>query len=275
MISVSGFIVYSDSSYTYIATSLQHYNDKYNYEVIFSDYSRYAASVKGVANEDQLLLLEVKSSNRCVVEYSKSSLLDKLERVDLIGMYKYQLVQAEIFVNDIGVCKNCNEETYKKYYYSLLSGDVNDYLIGSGVFNKAGQLVGMIEERLSDYNQGLAMLDVDKIYVICYHLINSGKYDKNYIKYNLLDVNSLTKHEKYLYSLDEELTDGVLISSIHYLNYFVGGMNQGMVISKVNNVKVKNSYELDMEFSKYRKGSVVKLTVIKTSGKYKVYNVKL
>ncbi len=274
-INVSGFIVHSDINYTYIATSSFHYEKEYNYEIIFSDYSRHKAIVQGVANDEGIMVLRVDNPKRCSVRFSKSALLDKLERVDLLGMYNYQFIFAEAYVNATGLCKNCKDETYKKYYYTLLNADINNEFIGTGVFDKAGQLVGMVTSKSEKYILGVNMLDVDKIYVVTYHLIEEGKYDKNYIKYNLLDVNSLTKYEKYLYSLDEDLTDGVLISSIHYLNYFTGGLNQGMVIVKVNNISVKNCYELDKEFSKYKKGSKVELTVRKISGHYKVYRVKL
>ena len=275
LISASGVIVYSDNTYTYIATSLFNYHKEYNYEIVFSDYSRYSASLVGMAKEDSVVLFRVNTPNKCVVRYSKSELIDKLERVNLIGMYEYNLVQAESYINDVGVCKNCKEETYKKYYHSLLSVEISDYLIGAGVFDQRNQLLGIVTGRLDNYNMGISMLDVNKLYVICYHLINEGEYSKNYIKYNLLDVNSLTKHEKYLYSLDEELVNGVLVSSIHYLNYLVGGLNLGMVILKVNGVNVSNCYQLDNELSKYKKGSKVELTVKKISGNHKVYRVKL
>ena len=95
------------------------------------------------------------------------------------------------------------------------------------------------------------------------------------IKYNLLDVNSLTNHEKYLYSLDEGITNGVLVSSVHYLNYIIGGLNQGMVILKVNNVKVDNKYELDNELGKYLKGSKVTILIKTIHNTYRNYRIKL
>ena len=275
LISVSGIVVHSDSEFIYIATAYVNYDNNYNYEIVFSDYSRHSASVVGVAKEDGVLVLKVRANNKCVVKYSKSELFDKLERVKLIGMYQYQIVQGETYINEIGVCENCKDETYKKYYYTLLSLDVNDYFIGAGVFDNSNQLMGIVTGRPNKYNMGIKMLDVNKLYAICYHIINDGEYNKNYIKYNLLDVNSLTKQEKYLYSLDEELVNGVLVSSIHYLNYLVGGLNQGMVILKVNGISVNNCYELDNELSKYKKGSTLEFTIRKISGNHKVYRIKV
>lgn len=277
LISVSGIIILIEDNQIYIATSYKNYKDTYNYEVIFNDYSRYEASVVGIAKEDEILILEVKvtNNNYCSVSLSKSEFIDKGERVDIIGAYKYSQTHAQAYINGVGLCKNCNEETYKNYFYSLLSVDISNDFIGAGVFNKKGQLLGIVTNKVEKYNMGVSMLDVNKLYAITYNLINYQEYRKNYIKYNLLDVNSLTKEEKYLYSLDEGLTNGILVSSIHYLNYIFGGLNQGMVILSVNGVTVDNRYELDNELSKYKDGSYVLVKVRTITNSYKTYRIKL
>lgn len=277
LINVSGFIVYKNEKSVYIATSYLNYNKEYNYEIVFSDYSRYAAGVVGYVVEDEILLFKVNNvkANYCSVTFSKSELIDRLERVDIIGSYNYHISMAEAFVNSVGLCKNCNEETFKNYYYTLLTVDIDDYLIGSGVFDKSGQLIGIITSKLENYNIGVSMLDVNKLVSICYGFINEGLYQKNYLKYNLLNVNSLTNYEKYLYSLNEGLTSGVLVSSVHYLNYFKGGLNQGMVIYGVNGTAISNCYQLDSILSLYKKGSIVKLNVKTMTNTNKIFKIKL
>jgi len=276
LINVSGFVVTGRDNYVFIVTSYLNYNRGYNYEVIFSNYTRLKATVIGIAKEDQIMILSVQTPNNyCRVNYSRSELIDKGEEVEILGAHNYKPAMAMANVSEVGVCANCNEETYKKYYYSLLSVDIDDYLIGAGVFDKRGQLLGIITSRNEKYNMGVTMLDVNKLVIVSYQLINNGTYDKNYIKYNLLNVNSLTNHEKYLYSLDEELTKGVLVSSIHYFNYFIGGLNQGMVIYKVNGIDVENCYEFDNELAKYEKGTYVYLSVKTITNKDKVYRVKV
>lgn len=277
LINVSGFIMHVDDEFVYIATSYNHYNKGYSYEVVFSDYSRKRASVLGYAVYDEILFLKVDRDNKkyCKATLSRSEYIDVLETVNIIGMTEYKLSKVTTSINSVGICKNCNEDTYKKYYYSLLNANISNNLIGAGVFDQKNQLLGIITNRLDKFNFGLSMLDVNKIVAICYNLINEGKYNKNYIKYNLLDVNSLTNYEKYLYSLDEELTSGVLVSSIHYLNYIIGGLNQGMVILSVNNISVNNCYEFDNELSKYRKGTTVYIEAKTITGSYKTYRIKL
>lgn len=276
LINASGVIIYQQKNKIYVATSYQNYNQHYNYEIIFNDYSRYKATIKGVSKEDEVLLLEVETNqNYCVAKLSNSKFIDQGEIVDIFGNYNYQLIYATTHINAIGVCKNCNEETYKYYYYTLLTIDIPDYFNGAGVFDKSGQLLGMITNKVDNYNYGVSMLDINKLYAITYNLIKYEKYEKNYIKYNLLNVYSLTNYEKYLYSLDEELASGVLVSSIHYLNYIFGGLNQGMVILKVNGVDIKNMYELDNELARYEDGSTIKLTVRKITGREKTYKIKL
>ena len=277
LINVSGFIIDKDQNSIYIATSYKHYKQSYHYEVVFNDYSRAKAQVVGYAKEDKVLILKVhkKDNVYCQVTLSKSEYLDNVEEVNIFGKANYKTVMADAIVSSIGVCKNCTEETFKNYYYSVLQGDVPSYLIGAGVYDKKGALLGIVIETDKNTKMGVRMLDVNKLYSISYNLINFGKYEKNYIKYNLLDVNSLTNKEKYLYSLDEGMTSGVLVSSIHYLNYIKGGLNLGMVILKVNDVFVDSKYELDNELSKYLDNSEVKILVKKTNGSYKTYRVKL
>ena len=277
LISVSGFIIQVQDNNIYIATSYRNYKEMFNYEVIFNDYSRYKATVVGVSEEDEVLILKVSVAHNkyCSVKLSKSEFIDKGERVDIVGSYKYDIVRADASINIIGLCKNCKEETYKNYFFTLLSADIDNYFIGSGVFDKSGQLLGMITNKVKGYSFGVSMLDVNKLYSITYNIINYGKYNKNYIKYNLLDVNSLTNEEKYLYSLDEELTNGVLVSSIHYLNYIFGGLNQGMVILSVNGVEVNNRYELDNKLSKYEDNSYVYFKVRTITNSYKTYRIRL
>lgn len=277
LISVSGFVILIKNNDIYIATSYKNYKETYNYEIIFSDYSRYKASVIGMSKEDEVLILKVTVTHNkyCSVKLSKSEFIDMGEKVDIVGSYKYDITYADAYVNIVGVCKNCKEETYKNYFFTLLTADIDNNFIGAGVFDKSGQLLGMITNKVKGYAFGVSMLDVNKLYAITYNLINYQEYHKNYIKYNLLDVNSLTKDEKYLYSLDEGLTNGVLVSSIHYLNYVFGGLNQGMVILSVNGVKVNNRYELDNELSKYEDNSYVYLKVKTITNAYKTYRIRL
>lgn len=277
LIEGSGVIIDSDNEAIYIATSYEYFKDTYKYEIVFNDYTREKASVVGHSKEDQVLLLKVYNStaNYCVANRAKSSYLDLNEELYVLGKNNFHSALANAIVSSIGVCRNCQEETYKTYFYTVLQSDVSSSLIGGGAFDKNGALMGLVTGFDKRFKMSVQMLDITKLYAICFNLINYGKYEKNYIKYNLLDVNSLTNHEKYLYSLDEGITSGVLVSSIHYLNYIIGGMNQGMVILKVNDVSVDNCYELDNELSRYKKGARVDLLVKTLSNKTKVYRIKL
>lgn len=277
LIQASGVIIDEDFKHIYIATSYKNHDASYHYEIVFNDYSREKAEVVGYAIEDQVLVLKTQkdSVDYCVARLSKSEYIDVAEDVFIGGKDSYHTVILNTIVSTVGICKNCVEETFKNYYYSYLSESVSDNLIGAGVFDLKGGLLGMVVDHEESLRFGTRMLDVNKLYSISYNLINFGEYTKNYIKYNLLDVNSLTNHEKYLYSLDEGITNGVLVSSVHYLNYIIGGLNQGMVILKVNNVKVDNKYELDNELGKYLKGSKVTILIKTIHNTYRNYRIKL
>lgn len=274
---VSGFIVYQDIEYAYIVTSYKHYKLGVEYTITFSDNQEKKAMILGTINREEIVLLKVKRENRmyCPVTLSKSEYIDVLEDVSVVGVNNSDIETKKGYVSLVGVCKNCNEDSYKRYYETIINVDIEDNLIGAGVFDQGNQLLGVITNKKDYFNHTANMLDVDTLSSICYKLINYGKYKKNYIKYNLLDVNSLTNHEKYLYSLDEEITEGVLVSSIHYLNYIKGGLNQGMIILSINDKRVKSCYEFDNELAKYHKGSYVNLVVKTITNRYKSYRVKI
>lgn len=277
LINVSGIVVYNDEKYTYIATSFYNYDERYNYEVIFNDFSRKKATVAGYAIEDGILLFKVEHQNKkyCTAFFSKSEYMDVYEYVDIIGKNNTNTEKIQTVISSIGLCKNCHEETYKRYYYSLVIANIEDNLLGAGLFDKKEQLLGIVINKMKDLKYGVSILDVNKLSAICYNLINEGNYNKNYIKYNLLDINSLTNYDKYLYSLDEGVNSGVLVSSIHYLNYIKGGLNQSMIILSVNDVDVNNCYEFDNEISKYKKGSVVNIKAKTITNSYKIYRIKV
>ena len=257
LINVSGFIVYSDLNNVYIATSYKNYNKGYNYEVVLNDYSRKKASVVGYALKDEVLLLKIEKENKqyCSVKFSKSEYMNVSETVTIIGKENYQTTIINTTINSIGLCKNCSEDTYKKYYHTLLSVVISDNLFGAGVFDQKNQLLGIVINKFDKFKDGISVLDVNKLKTICYDLINEGKYNKNYIKYNLLDVNSLTNHEKYLYSLDEGVTSGVLVSSIHYLNYIKGGLNQG-ALAELFNISPGRAYYMIKSAKSYHLNTI-------------------
>ena len=91
----------------------------------------------------------------------------------------------------------------------------------------------------------------------------------------MLNVSELTQREKYLYSVSDEVSRGVVVTSLHYINYFTFGLNQGMVILAVNGVEINDTFDFDYEISKYKKGSYLDLKVRTIVGLYRTIKVKI
>lgn len=273
----SGIIMYKTGYEYYIATTYDVYNTNYNYEIIFSDYSRYESSVLGYSKEDGVLLLKsiVRDSSYCVANTSGNLKSYTGEKVNVLSRKDYNPAMNQTFVSAVGICKNCGEETFKNYFYSRLTLEIDEEYLGAGVFNLNNQLVGMLAYYLEDYKYGVAFVDSNRILDMITKYVFKGEYNKNYIKYNLLNVSDLTEKEKYLYSVSDGVTRGVLVSSLHYVNYFTLGLNQGMVILSVNGEDVNNVYEFDYEISKYKKGSYLDLKVRTIIGLYRTIKVKI
>ena len=276
LISGSGIVVYKENGYIYAATSATYYNDTYNYEIVLNDYRRVKASVVGIASEDEILLLRaaIGTNSFCLPRFYKTEFIKKLQKVKLLGKYHYSNIKTSTYINNVGVMRNNEDEGFKRYFYTFISDDVEDYFIGSAMFDSSSQLMGLVVSRDADSRNGLRVVDIDKLIAICEDLISFGSYQKKYLKADLVNVNSLTDHDKYLYSV-EGLNDGVLVTSIHYLNYLFGGLNQGMVILSVNGNNINSIYELDNILLNYRIGDIIYVKIRAITGNYRTIKIKL
>jgi hypothetical protein len=66
-------------------------------------------------------------------------------------------------VNAVGICKNCGKETYKNYFYSRLTIEIESNFIGAGIFNLNNNLVGMITTYNDEYKFGVNFVDSNRI----------------------------------------------------------------------------------------------------------------
>lgn len=274
---ISGVTIYKENENFYVATSYSIYNSKHIYEIVFNDYNRYRATIVGSSKEDEIFILKCVAKERsyCIANTTGNLKSYTGEKVSIYGKYNYDTTTLDTYINNVGVCKNCGEETYKNYFYSRLTIQIDDSYLGAGIYNLNDQLVGIVTNYLNDYKWGVSFVDSNRVLDMLTKYIQEGKYDKNYIKYNLLDVSELTEKEKYLYSISEDINVGVLVTSLHYINYFTFGLNQGMVILQVNDVSVKNIFDFDYEISKYEKGSYLDLKVKTIVGLYRTIKVKI
>lgn len=276
-VSASGVSVYKSGNEYYIATTYSIYNPEYVYEIVFSDYARYGASILGYSKDDGVIVFKtvIRDRNYCIANTSGNLKTYVGDKVDVLARENFQNAMAQTHVNAVGVCKNCGEETYKNYFYSRITLEVKENFLGAGIFNLNSKFVGMVTGFLDDYNYGVAFIDSNRVLDIITKLVHTGKYDKNFIKYNLLSVYELSEREKFLYSVSDEVSRGVLVSSLHYVNYFTLGLNQGMVILSVNGEDVDDVFEFDYEISKYKKGSYLDLKVRTIVGLYRTIKVKI
>ena len=105
--------------------------------------------------------------------------------------------------------------------------------------------------------------------------MKTGNYEINYIEYNIIDYALLSSRVKESYGVSDVVNYGVVISTFRPLHYVFGGLNQGMTIVAVNGIEIKDSYQLDKQFSRYEKGDSVCLKVIKKNSKEAFYYVEV
>ncbi len=272
----SAITMYKTGNEYYFATSFDLYYPETIYEVVLSDFTRHGLIFVGDSEMDGIAIFKstIRDSFQCIANTEGNLKPHVGEKVNIYARRNFLEEMNQAHVNAVGICKNCGKETYKNYFYSRLTIEIESNFIGAGIFNLNNNLVGMITTYNDEYKFGVNFVDSNRILDMITKFVYKGDYNKNFVKYNLLNVSQLTEKEKYLYSIDE-INDGVLVSSIHYINYFTLGLNQGMVIVSVNDKPIKNVYDFDYEITKYEKGSYLDLKVRTIIGLYRTIKVKI
>ncbi len=177
------------------------------------------------------------------------------------------------FFNKQGILQY--KKDYINIYKSIIQAKYQNFKEGMAVVDELDRLVGMVSGDIDKLNENSFIIEVNKLTKIADSIVKSRNYSVNYIKYVLEDYNKLDEYYLKNYKVSKEVSFGVVIVTFKPLSYIFGGLNQGMVIQEVNSIVVKNMYELDNQLSRYKKGDIVCLKVIKKNGKIGYYYTKV
>lgn len=271
----NGFVYSQDERYNYIVTSSNILSRSSNYKVIYEDGNIVEAILIGSETQNQVALFRTKKNkNSQKVCKGNSNYISKGQLNYVYGYYdNNNSFSLQTYLSNVGVLYSNNN--YKRIYKSLIQIQSNDYLMGSGVFDELGRLVGVITNLSEKMLDGTYMIDSNKLYKIADNIIKTGNYKVNYIKYELEDYSLLGNIAKNKYGVNQNVSKGVVVTNFSFLRYIFGGLNKGMVIVAVNGVEISNGYELDKQLIRYKKGSNICLKVIKNNGKEAFYHVKV
>ncbi len=273
--SSNGFVYKSDDKYTYVISSSDIVNKTNNYKVIYENGVEKKAIIIGSDSYNQVAVLRTeKESEINPVCFANSKYLYKGQQNYVYGYYG---INNKFYIKSN--LSQIGEEIYQTKYISVykdvLQLEGTTSLRGSGVFDELNRLIGMITNYDEEFVGTSYVVESNKLLKIANSIVETGKYNINYIKYNLEDYNGLSSLMKKKYGVNKDVEFGVVITTFKPFNYLFGGLNQGFVIVAVNGVKIKNKYELDSQLARYEKNDNVCLKVIKKDGKIDFYHVKV
>lgn len=270
----NGFVYKNDDNYTYVIASSNIANNVNNYKIFYKSGKTKSAKILGYDNDYGIVVLRTAKENIKPVCFANSNYIYKGQQNYMYGYYD---IDKEFYVktslSQIGDLYS--KQGYVSVYKSIIDVEGNEIINGSGVFDELNRLIGVVSGYDDKFEGGSYITESNKVLKIADSLLKTGKYQINYIKYNLEDYNNLSSYKKTNYGISDKVDKGVVISTFKPISYLFGGLNQGMVIVSVNGVEIKNAYELDKQLDRYDKNSNVCLKVIKKNGKEAFYHVKV
>ena len=269
------FVYKKDNVYNYIITSSNIVNETNNYKILYQDGSVKNALILGHDKYNGIAVIRTeKEENSMPVCFANSTYVYKGQANYAYG---YHNISNQFFIkttlSQIGDLYS--KDGYINIYKNIVEIDGDDSLNGTGIFDDMNRLTGVVTNYLKDFEGASFITESNKLIKIADSIEKTGKYNINYIKYNLEDYNGLSSVIKESYGVNSKVTKGVVITTFKPFNYLFGGLNQGMVIVAVNGIEIKNKYELDSQLSRYEKNDNVCLKVIKKNGKEAFYHVKV
>ncbi|MCM3569498.1 S1C family serine protease [Neobacillus mesonae] len=147
---------------------------------------------------------------------------------------------------------------------------------GGALINSQGQVIGINSLKIAGTGVeglGFAILSNDAIPIIN-QLIENGKINRPYLGVGLADLEKVS--QMYLQKLPDEITEGVLITTIDSNSSASrGGLQEGDIIVSMNGTKIESSSELRKYlYTKVNFGDEIKFGVYR-DGKQITVNVKL
>ena len=271
----TGVVYFASNEYAYIVTSDDIVISDEGNKVIYDDEVIKETVFLGKDSFNNVMVLKARKNTETKGVCIANSYYFSNGQLNII--YGYKSIEEKYveksFLGKQGVIYY--KRNYITIYKNIIQTQYENYKEGMPIADELGRLVGILTRNDDKLNQKSYSIDSNKLTKIVESIVNSRKYEPNYIKYNLVDYSSLGKRERDSYKVSEKAQFGVVITTFKPISYVFGGLNQGMVIQAINSVVIKSTYDLDNQLSRYEKGSTVCLEVLKKNGKIAYYYAKI
>ncbi len=267
----SGVIISEDG---YIVTNNHVINNANKVEIILNDKRSYVANVIGTDASSDLALLKIEEKGLPYIMYGNSEEVRIGQWVLAVGnpFNLTSTVTAGIVSAKARDIKLINT---KHHIESFIQTDaaVNPGNSGGALVNTNGELIGInsaIASNTGSYTGYSFAIPTSIVRKVVNDLLEFGEVQRGFIGVSIRNLDSRLAEEKGIKQIKgvfvDELTEGGSAAE--------SGIKKGDVISKVGDIDVNSSPELQEQVSKYRPGDKINVTLLRDN-KEKVVLVTL
>ncbi|HNP98099.1 MAG TPA: Do family serine endopeptidase [Bacteroidia bacterium] len=267
----SGVIITDDG---YIVTNNHVIENADKVEVTLNDNRSFTAKVVGTDPSTDLALLKIDEKGLPYVAYGNSDDVKVGEWVLAVGnpFNLTSTVTAGIVsakARNIGILP----DTYKIESFIQTDAAVNPGNSGGALVNTRGELVGInsaIASNTGSYTGYSFAIPVNLVKKVMDDLVEYGSVQRGFIGVSIRDVDSKLADEKGL-----KETQGIYVAGLNEDGAASeAGLKEGDVITKVGEVAVSNTPQLQEQIGRFRPGDKVNVTVLR-NGVEKTFAVVL
>ncbi len=266
----SGVIISEDG---YIITNNHVVNNADKIEVTLNDRNTYIAKIIGTDPSTDLALIKIDQNKLPYIFYGNSDDLKVGEWVLAVGnpFNLTSTVTAGIVsakARNINILANPQNNPYAIESFIQTDAAVNPGNSGGALVNTRGELVGInsaIASNTGSYTGYSFAIPVNIVQKVAGDLLRFGEVQRGFLGVSIRDIDSKFAKEKDLKELRgvyvAGLTEGGTAAE--------SGIEVGDVITKIDDVEVNTSPQLQEQVSRYRPGDKLNATIIR-DGKEKL-----
>ncbi len=281
----SGFIYKIDGNNMYIITNHHVVKDGTSYKITYTDGEIVDAQLLGGDIYADIAILKVKTKNGAkAVEIGRSGDLRVGDTTFTVGapldnVYSWTVTRGIISGKERLVEVSLNGNGSSDYVMNVLQTDaaVNSGNSGGPLCNSNGDVIGVVNAKISSTGvEGMGFaIPIETAVEKAEQVINGELSDYPYIGAYMLSVNEAASYPKYYsYIKEANIEEGVVIISVEEGSPSASKLQEGDIITKINNTKISNVAFLRYELYKHKVGDTIDVTYIR-NGKEAKATIKL
>ena len=259
----SGVIISDDG---YIVTNNHVVDDAESVEVTLDDKRTYTAKIIGTDPSTDLALIKIEDKGLRFAVYGNSDAVKVGEWVLAVGN-PFNLTSTVTAGIVSAKARNIHILPNQKFpIESFIQTDaaVNPGNSGGALVNTNGELIGInaaIASNTGSYTGYSFAIPVNMVKKVVNDLMEFGNVQRGFIGISIRDIDAEFAKEKKI-----KLLDGVYVSGLTDGGSAAeAGIKEGDVITKINELNIKSSPELQELVGRYRPGDKINVTVIRNS----------